>query len=123
MSEINKSGIVDLSYFREVVGDDNDMLIELLTMFLDQNPKEINDLKLMQELGSMDDVKKLAHKMKSSLGALGMISTVHVLSMIEKEALEGNKDRLGELVGVLTHTCELARAEINAIVDRISAGL
>jgi HPt (histidine-containing phosphotransfer) domain-containing protein len=122
MSDVNKDGLVDLSYFKEVVEDDDDMLVELLTMFLDQNPKEINDLKLMHELGSMDDVKKLAHKMKSSLGTLGMKATVHVLSMIEKEALEGHKDRVGELVGVVAHSCEQARAEINTIVDRISAG-
>ncbi len=122
MSEINKDGLVDLSYFREVVGDDNDMLVELLTMFLDQNPKEINDLQLMHEAGSMDDVKKLAHKMKSSLGTLGMKATVHVLSMIEKEALEGNTSRVGELVAVVTHSCDQARAEINSIIDRISAG-
>jgi PAS domain S-box-containing protein len=122
MSDANKDGLVDLSYFREVVGDDDDMLVELLTMFLDQNPKEITDLKFMHEAGSMDDVKKLAHKMKSSLGTLGMKATVHVLNMIEKEALEGNKVRVGELVAVVAHSCDLARAEINAIVDRISAG-
>jgi len=122
MSDVNKDGLIDLSYFREVVGDDDDMLVELLTMFLDQNPKEINDLKFMHEAGSMDDVKKLAHKMKSSLGTLGMKATVHVLNMIEKEALEGNKDRVGELVAVVTHSCDQARAEINSIIDRISAG-
>jgi PAS domain S-box-containing protein len=122
MSETNKDGLVDLSYFREVVGDDNDMLVELLTMFLDQNPKEINDLQLMHEAGSMDDVKKLAHKMKSSLGTLGMKATVHVLSMIEKEALEGNNPRVGELVAVVAHSCDQARMEINSIIDRISAG-
>ncbi len=122
MSEMNKDGLVDLSYFREVVGDDNDMLVELLTMFLDQNPKEINDLQLMHEAGSMDDVKKLAHKMKSSLGTLGMKATVHVLSMIEKEALEGNVARVGELVAVVAHSCDQARTEINTIIDRISAG-
>jgi HPt (histidine-containing phosphotransfer) domain-containing protein len=123
MSDNNKDGLVDLSYFREVVGDDNDMLVELLTMFLDQNPREINDLKSMHEAGSMEDVKKLAHKMKSSLGTLGMKATVHVLSMIEKEALEGNSARVGELVAVVEHSCDQARMEINAIIDRISAGL
>jgi HPt (histidine-containing phosphotransfer) domain-containing protein len=122
MSDVNKDGLVDLSYFREVVGDDNDMLIELLTMFLDQNPKEINDLKLMHEVGSMEDVKKLAHKMKSSLGTLGMKATVHVLNMIEREALEGNKVRVGELVEVVSHSCDQARAEINSVIDQISAG-
>lgn len=122
MSDFNKDGLVDLSYFREVVGDDNDMLVELLTMFLDQNPKEISDLKLMHEAGSMDDVKKLAHKMKSSLGTLGMKATVHVLSMIEKEALESNLSRVGELIAVVDHSCDQARNEINGIIDQISAG-
>lgn len=122
MSDLNKDGLVDLSYFREVVGDDNDMLVELLTMFLDQNPKEISDLKLMHEAGSMEDVKKLAHKMKSSLGTLGMKATVHVLSMIEKEALEGNLARVGELIAVVDHSCDQARNEINGIIDQISAG-
>ncbi len=121
MSDVNKDGLVDLSYIREVVGDD-DMLAELLRIFLDQNPKEINDLNFMQEAGSMDDVKKLAHKMKSSLGTLGMKATVQVLNMIEKEVLAGNKDRVFELVAVVTHNCEKARVEINTIVDRISAG-
>lgn len=122
MSDLNKDGLVDLSYFREVVGDDNDMLVELLTMFLDQNPMEISDLKLMHEAGSMDDVKKLAHKMKSSLGTLGMKATVHVLSMIEKEALDGNTARVGELIAVVDHSCDQARNEINGIIDQISAG-
>lgn len=120
MSDAKRDGLVDLSYFYEVVGDDSEMLIELLTMYLDQNPKEVADLKSMYELGSMDDVKRLAHKMKSSLGTLGLKSTVHVLSMIEKEALEGNVDRVGELITNVEHACEQARLEVNDIIDRIS---
>lgn len=67
-----ESALVDLSYLRELSGDDQSFIQEILVTYLRENPK---DIVLLEQALAADDVPqigKIAHKMKSTYQLLGM---------------------------------------------------
>ncbi|HRI26353.1 MAG TPA: Hpt domain-containing protein [Ferruginibacter sp.] len=78
-------GLYDLSMLEDM--DDNEYLLEVLTIWLMESPKDIADMKEALEAGKTDVVCKKAHKFKSSAG---VIQAEHLRAMLE------NIEKLGK---------------------------
>ena len=98
--------LFDLSLLEEM--DDNEYLSEILTIFLNNTPNELNELKRACISNKFDAVYKMAHKLKGSAGLLKANFLLNVLIKIEETAKAEKNDGLVKLA-------ELANEEYKKI--------
>src|SRR6185312_6372716 len=86
----------DLSMLQEL--DDNDYLSQMIEIFLSMTPVELVEMEKQTEAGELENVYKIAHKLKSSTGLIKANILLDVLVQIEYEAKNKNKADLKELI-------------------------
>jgi HPt (histidine-containing phosphotransfer) domain-containing protein len=80
-------GLYDLSMLEEM--DDTDYLLEVITLVLQDTPKDIKEMKEALQSGTIDIVCKKAHKLKSSAGVIQAEKLTTLLSSIELTGKNG----------------------------------
>ncbi|MGG9961994.1 Hpt domain-containing protein [Ferruginibacter sp. SUN106] len=80
-------GLYDLSMLEEM--DDTGYLLEVLTLVLQDTPKDIKEMKEALQSGKIDTVCKKAHKLKSSAGVIQAEKLTTLLSSIELTGKNG----------------------------------
>jgi PAS domain S-box-containing protein len=103
--QVNEN-LFDLSLLEEM--DDNEYLSDILTIFLDTTPKELNQLTRACVSNKFEDAYKLAHKIKGSSGLLQATFLLNVLVKIEENAKDEKRGELAKLA-------ELANKEYKKI--------
>ncbi|MEP6948563.1 MAG: PAS domain S-box protein [Ginsengibacter sp.] len=106
IEKYDNENLFDLSLLEEM--DDNEYLSEILTIFLNNTPKELQDLKRACISNKFDDAYKLAHKLKGGTGLLQAGFLLNVLTKIEENAKVQKSDELAKLA-------ELANKEYKKI--------
>jgi len=91
----DNENLFDLCLLEEM--DDNEYLSEILTIFLENTPNELNELQKACTFAQFDDVYKMAHKLKSSTGLLKADNLVNVLKTIEGNAKAEKNEDLAKL--------------------------
>jgi HPt (histidine-containing phosphotransfer) domain-containing protein len=92
---------LDLSYLKEITGDEPALMKEFVEMFLNQlKESKVLFIEAFQ-LKDATQIQQLAHKMKSSFGVLGV--DTRLLAELEKEIKEGKvfedvQDQAKELI-------------------------
>ncbi|PRY95993.1 Hpt domain-containing protein [Marinilabilia salmonicolor] len=85
----DKYEFVNLSYLQSIAGDDESIINELITIFLDQIPEFTDGLDQSFKEGDWRNVAAIAHKAKSSVLSMGMEELGNVdlknLELIAKE--------------------------------------
>ncbi|MBN1987957.1 MAG: Hpt domain-containing protein [Bacteroidales bacterium] len=64
--------VIDLNYLKEMSEGSNELMVELISMFLKQVPLFQEQLKMLHETKEFITLGKLAHKIKSSVAMMGM---------------------------------------------------
>lgn len=77
---------INLSYLRDLSGDDSEFIIDILNTFLEENPKDLEATQVAINSGDVVQVGKLAHKMKSSFQMLGLEEIRALAFKIEQNA-------------------------------------
>ncbi|MDQ6901994.1 MAG: PAS domain S-box protein [Bacteroidota bacterium] len=90
------NNLFDLSLLEEM--DDNEYSCEILSIFLNNTPVELNDLHNAALRQQSEDVYKIAHKLKSSTGLLKANEMLTILVKIEEQARENKIIELPALV-------------------------
>ncbi len=72
--------------------DDNEYVVDILKIFLETTPVEMNDLRKACVSGDHDRINKAAHKLKSSAGLLEANRLLTVLTRIEQQARAHQND-------------------------------
>ena len=103
--------IYDLSTLNDISGGDQSFINDMIATFIKNTPGDLELLQTFLKEDNKTGLKKLAHKMKSSLGFVGIKKGVQLASQIENEA--GNPK---ELVPELTKICELAMEQVKEII-------
>ena len=98
--------LFDLSLLEEM--DDNEYLSEILAIFLNNTPNELNELQRACTSHQFDAVYKIAHKLKSSIGLLKANGLLNILIKIEESARVEKNDGLAAMA-------ELANEEYKKI--------
>ena len=79
-----KENLFDLSILHEM--DDNEYIKDILTIFLNNTPDELNDLKKACSSKNFESICKMAHKLKSSAGLLQANGLLKILVKLEEFA-------------------------------------
>jgi len=90
-----KENLFDLSILQEM--DDNEYVKDILTIFLNNTPGELNDLKKACSSKNFESICKMAHKLKSSAGLLQTNGLLKILVKLEEFA----KAQIGDGLTVL----------------------
>jgi len=86
----------DLSMLQEL--DDNEYLSQMIEIFLSMTPAELAEMEKQAEAGELENVYKIAHKLKSSTGLMKANLLLETLMQIEQEAKNKNKANLKNLI-------------------------
>ena len=86
--------LFDLEALAELAGNDQAFVHEMLQLFLDQTPSALNSLE--ETIANTDhaEIKRLAHKMKSSFNSIGCSHGGQLLSELERMAEKGEDTAL-----------------------------
>ncbi|MEO7801523.1 MAG: PAS domain S-box protein [Ginsengibacter sp.] len=84
MDERGNNDLYDLSLIEEM--NDDDYVADILQIFLENTPVELNELKLACVDGKFDNAYKVAHKLKSSAARLKAENLLVILNKIEEQA-------------------------------------
>ncbi|MFN5830149.1 MAG: Hpt domain-containing protein, partial [Bacteroidota bacterium] len=91
----------DLSYLRLLMDNDTEIVLEVLEIFKLQTPIDVQNMELHTKNNYWQMLSKSAHKLKSSVGNLGMNQLKDWFLFIEINGKqETNLDRLNELVNL-----------------------
>lgn len=120
-NEVNKnneilednSSFLDLTSLKETFSNDTEFIKSILQIFIDDTPKDYNQLKILIGKGDYQKASKLAHKVKSSFRTLGMIKPTDLLQRIES-----NPDNNGN-IEILSELNQIYLKAMNEVHDKL----
>ncbi len=82
--------IPDLTFLKEMIGDDKETLREILMIFLEDGPILLKQLERAGQEKDHDSLNKITHKMIPELTTVGVTSVVHDLKRINQSSKQMN---------------------------------
>ncbi len=107
--------IVDLKFLKSRKDISGSFLKNLINVFNHEAPKLIDELKKCQQLGAVEDVKSLGHKLKGMSLNLGALN----LSEIGREIEEADPEIVYPIIDRLDSVFEKTRLELIEFKDHI----
>lgn len=104
--EEKKCGIINTESLKELTGGDDGFMAEMIEIYLRNTPEMMKEMKASFKKRQLDNVKRIAHKLKSSFGMMGMNSSWQLADEIEsidektvaEEVLKEKLSKLSDLV-------------------------
>ena len=81
-------GIINLSYVKDVCGNDREIIAEMIDIFRSQVPEFIREMRSLLEKRRYHELGLIAHKAKSSVAIMGMEELAAALKEFELKARE-----------------------------------
>jgi HPt (histidine-containing phosphotransfer) domain-containing protein len=110
--------MTDLKYLQQMTGGDNDMIKEMIELFLLQLDEVRSEIGSLVECHHWHDLSRLAHKIKSSamvMGIMDMADDMKELEMLAKEAK--NVEEYPEYIARLYAMIDLAGVELSTYLN------
>lgn len=90
-AKVFKSKLLNLEYLNKYAEGDQNFVNEMISLFIKTAPKQLKIILKSNDKNDIDTLEKEVHKLKSSLGLLGVDSALECVSFIEKEIREDPK--------------------------------
>lgn len=112
--------ITNLAYLEELGMGDDDLLIEMVEMFLKNTPKSINTLRQHREEGNWQKLAAEAHKLKPNLSYVGLDEARDMIIKIEKSAKDDpDSDEIGAQIEEVNEICQQAYQELEVQLEEL----
>ena len=108
--------ILDAGRLEEMVGGDEEFILEILQLYLDTSGPDVEALHRAAQTGAVDEVCRLAHTLKGASGNVGADAMMEMARRVELAAKE-------ESTGPLLEEVERTRVVFGKTADRIRARL
>jgi len=116
------SAYIDLSQLRNLTGNDQAFMIEILEMIEVQSPETVEQMSSQFQHGELKELSAAAHKFKSSINVLGNPELINLMKSIELTALEpGTDSQLGSLMDEFEAVCDQLLGHIRSEVQQLKA--
>ncbi|MGV3504270.1 MAG: PAS domain S-box protein [Adhaeribacter sp.] len=114
-AESNPGKYINLQYLEEMAEGDQHFIAEILSMFVEQTPRNLEHLQAFSREKDWKGVKALAHKMKSSVVMIGNQELEEIFVNLQLFATsEQQAAQIPELISQATEICQGAIAAIQA---------
>ena len=105
---------IDLTYLKKLSNGSNPFIIEMITVFLQQTPTEIENLEKHLKNKDWKALRATAHKMKPSVSFMGIAELENPIKLVEEYASnETNLEKLPELISTIKNSCNEAMKELD----------
>jgi len=106
---------LDLTYLNEISGGDEEFIVDMIETFLEETPKDVDDMKTQLEGQNWSELGKVAHKLKSSIKMFGFETLKNQVLFLEQSGKSGdNIDVLPAKVSEFLAGLEGAMTELRA---------
>lgn len=106
-------GSVDLSFLRQFANGNADFMVEILELFLEQVPQQLQELTRAVSFSNWVETRSITHKMKPSLALVGIQKMEELNAEIEQSALNRkNTQNLPSLVQQMVTLAQASKPEI-----------
>ena len=110
--------IVDLTYIREMAGDSQDIIKEMINIFLDQLPEFLEEMNGCHSREDWHNLGMIAHKAKSSVAIMGMHKEADDLKTLELLAKDGkNTEKYFPIIQSFEESCSKAVEELKLVLN------
>lgn len=117
-SKNHNASVIDIAEMRRLLRDDDELLRELLQLFLDFYPQYVSDIEVAVAAYDADGIRETAHRFKGSLKQIQAMQAASSASSLEKQGrdCEPHPEMLSkfeQLVRDVTALCD----EIRLLLD------
>jgi len=116
--ETDTENTIDLSYLKITFSDNNAIINKVLQSFTDSTPQHLEQLITSCSNRNWEDVKMVAHKMKSSYNTIGAKKAGELLAQIELEALNADQPNLSNLVNKIEELSQEVFKEVQLELNK-----
>ncbi|MDX1587186.1 MAG: Hpt domain-containing protein [Balneolaceae bacterium] len=109
--------LVNLAYLEEISGGDEELIIEMIEMFLDIVPDTLSNMENLHEQKEWEDLRAQAHKLKPNMAYMGIDTGRELLQEIEKHAENGDSSEIDNKLERLNSISETAIARLREILE------
>lgn len=114
--------LFDLSYLNQVFQGNQEMINNIIQLFLQQVPQYISEMEQCVEGDDLIGLHPLAHKAKSSITMLGLRSMETNVLEIERKSREHRElETLPDLVVNVRSECNLVMVQLQSLIQGSSA--
>lgn len=106
-----------LSLLRAYLDNDNQQIKEMLELFLDNIPNDLKELTLLCEKHDVESIRKMAHRIKSSVKLFGLNEAAEILQ--EMEILSKENSSKNQLKIMATQVNQLMNHELELLRKRL----
>jgi CheY-like chemotaxis protein/anti-sigma regulatory factor (Ser/Thr protein kinase) len=104
---------IDLDYLHRLSGNDKEFETQILQQFTEQVPEELTQLQQAIEKNDTDEIRRVAHSMKSTVGYVGLAEELHPpLDRLENSSTAESQATLMKDFDLVREKCHLALQEI-----------
>jgi len=108
--------ILDRRKFAQRFEGDEELVQQLIEVFLEETPKLMNDVRQAMNQGRAEDLARAAHTVKGSLGYFETARALQAALQLEKLGREGDLQTAREAAARLENEVELVCAELRKIL-------
>lgn len=122
MNTSNQGQLFDLSYLNQVFQGNQEMIHNIIQLFLEQVPQYIKEMEDCVVRNDLISLHPLAHKAKSSIAMLGLRSMEERIVEIEINSKQHhNLERLPDLVYEVRSECDLVNEQLRGLLGSSNA--
>ncbi len=108
------SSYVNLSYLEEISANNQEFIRDMIKLFIRQTPPFIEQFKVACQTADWENIRYLAHKMKSTIATVGINELESVMNQLETlGAQESNLAEVTQLTAHLEEVCSKAYEELH----------
>lgn len=105
--QTQKNRLYSLSYLTKNITSDEEIIRDLIQIFLDNTPEDLRQLIVHSKNGEIEKMVAAGHKMKSSIDTLGIDQLYHPIRRVDRmENYEKHKDSLHETINEINEVME-----------------
>lgn len=105
--------ITDLDYLRDISTGDNQMVIEMIEVFLEGYKEALSDMHELNREENWEELRARAHKFKPNLAYMGISKGTEKILKLEEQAKNNEPSvDIGSTISELSSICEKASGEL-----------
>jgi histidine phosphotransfer protein HptB len=110
-----------LNQLLEVIGNDNDSLVELMDSFLEDGPELLAGMTTGLESGDTQTLTRSAHTLKSSARDFGLLELSESCLQLEQKGKTGSLDGADNLIAQIQILYQQGEDELRIAVSKLVA--
>ena len=119
--DTKKYTVISVEHLHSLSRGNTTFIKEIIHLFLEQNPIEINDVEKAIEHKDYATISSVAHKMKTSVGFIGIEQLLQPLNQLEKLAIsQGNANDILGIFKNVKATCHEASMELRLFLTELA---